>query len=145
MNPAAMPPARVPARNSHSALANSADSSAARHASSSGNPVVRLRRAGSRADAAWLMAEVMKIPDTAAPIQARLCRPSVPCRKAGTRLLNKPNTLNAANTPRHAPSMTARMGGGTARSGRRLTLWSGLRTVSGMAAIAASASAKAPR
>jgi hypothetical protein len=44
-----------------------------------------------------------------------------PCRKVGTRLLNNPSTLNAANTPRQAPSMTARRPAGTAIRGRTLT------------------------
>jgi hypothetical protein len=48
-------------------------SSAARHTRSSGTPVLTLRRAGSPADTAWLMAAVMKIRKDAPPASARLC------------------------------------------------------------------------
>ena len=64
---------------------------------------------------------------------------------SGTRLLNEPRTLNAANAPRHAPTVTVRMLAGTLRRGRRLNTWSGFATGSGMARSAASANAQTPR
>ena len=145
MNPTATPPTTVPTRNSHRALVNSADSSAARQTSSSGSPAPTLRRLDSRADTAWLTAAMTKIRNDAPPISARLCTPSIPCRNVGTRLLNCPSTLNAAKTPRHAPSMTAPIPGGMPSRGRTLTAPSGLRTVSGMTERAAAASTQRPR
>ncbi len=87
-----MPPTTVPARKSHSVRANRAASSAARQTSSNGSPAITLGRLGSRAEIAWLIAAVTKIKNDAAPIRAKLRTPSVPCRKAGTRLLNSPRT-----------------------------------------------------
>src|ERR1700722_16782503 len=118
-----VPPATVATTKTHSPLANSADSTPARHTSSSGSPTLTLPRLGNLAEAAWLIAAMTKIRNEAPPIRAKLCTPSVPCRNVGTRLLKSPRTVNAANTPRPAPSMTARIPGGTPIRGRRRNAW----------------------
>jgi hypothetical protein len=133
ISPVAMPPATVPARKSHTALANRDISRAARAASSSGSPVVTERRLVSRAEMAWLIAAARKIRHAVAPITARLVIPRTPRTKLGIRLLNTPSRVNAAKTPRPAPSITTRMPAGAPTRSRTRNARSGSGTVSGIA------------